>query len=86
VYKAAPEIAKDAGRSASAAHEWTRFDEESATGVNLQIIDRYLARTYHAKRSAGRAPNMCHSAEFDAQVEQYAVRPPATYANDEQVE
>lgn len=71
-------------------NEWTRYDIENATGVNVQIIDRYLARTYHAKEAPDvrldlmKCLDMYHSAELDAQVKQYVDRPSATYAGDEE--
>jgi hypothetical protein len=89
-YKDAPQVAKDAEYSVGAFHEWTRFDMESATGVKDQIIDRYLARTYHAKDAPDvrldlmKCIDMYHSEELDAQVKQYVDRPSATYAGDEQ--
>ena len=88
-YKGAPQAANDAEYSAGAFHEWTRFDMESATGVNDKIIDRYLARTYHAKEAPDvrldlmKCLDMYHSAELDAQVRQYVDRPSATYAEDD---
>lgn len=91
-YKDVPEVAKDAQRTGGAFMEWTRYDVESATGVNVQIIDRYLARTYHAKEAPDvrldllKCFDMYHSAELDAQVKQYVDRPSDTYADDEQDE
>lgn len=89
-YKDAPQVANDANYSANGFNEWTSFDAESATGVNGQIIDRYLARTYHAKEAPDirldlmKCLDMYHSAELDAQVKQYVDRPDATYAVDEE--
>lgn len=88
-YKDVPKAAGDAQRSAGALNEWTRYDMESATGVNVTIIDRYLARTYHAKEAPDvrldlmKCLDMYHSEELDAQVRQYVDRPSATYAGDE---
>ena len=87
-YRDAPQ-ADDARRSASAFKEWTRYDMESATGVNVQIIDRYLARQYHAKDAPDvrldlmKCLDMYHSEELEQQVQQYVDRPSATYADDE---
>jgi hypothetical protein len=89
-YKADLQIAEDVRRSAGALNESTRYDVENATGVNVQIIDRYLARTYHAKEAPDarldllKCIDMYHSAELEAQVKQYVDRPSATYASDEQ--
>jgi hypothetical protein len=87
-YKDVPRVADDARRTASALNEWTRFDEERATGVNVVLIDRYLSRTYHAKAGADvrlnllKCIDMYHSAELDRQVRNYVDRPSATYAGD----
>jgi hypothetical protein len=89
-YKNVPQAAEDARHSAGALTEWTEYDVENATGVSDQIIDRYLARTYHAKDQPDvrldllKCIDMYHSAELDAQVKQYVDRPSATYADDEQ--
>jgi hypothetical protein len=88
-YKDAPLVVKDAGYSASGFNEWTRYDVESATGVEDQVIERYLARTYHAKEAPDvrldlmKCLDMYHSAELDAQMRKYVDRPSATYAGDE---
>jgi hypothetical protein len=89
IFKDAPQ-ADDARRSAAAFKQWTSYDMESATGVNGLIIDRYLARTYHAKEAPDvrldlmKCLDMYHSAELEQQVKQYVDRPDATYAGDEE--
>lgn len=91
-YKNVPNVLEAAENAASALHEWTRFDEERATGVNVKLIDRYLARTYHAKEGSKidlsilKCIDMRHSAELEAQVQQYVDKPTATYVTDQQEE
>jgi Type VI secretion system (T6SS), amidase immunity protein len=87
-YRDVPAVTDDARHTASALNEWTEYDAERATGVNVQIIDRYLARTYHAKERPDiqlnllKCIDMYHSKELEAQVSTYVDRPTASYADD----
>lgn len=88
-----PQAAADAGSSAGALIEWSYFDLENAPLPRRQLIEQYLARSYHnplaeSERKGLRFDllkclDLYHSKALQDQVNQFVAHPDLT-ARDEQ--
>lgn len=87
-----PEATLDAGSSASALMDWTRFDLEKAPDASRSLVESYLARDYRnplveaevkdVRFDLLKCLDLYHGKELDAQAKRLVMSPKRTFRQD----
>lgn len=88
-YADQPKAAADAGATAAGLDStWTNYDPEKGAGEMAKLVDRYLARQYHAmegpdiKLDLQKCLDLYHSEELKTLINRVVPTPARTYKQD----